>query len=192
MASKSVPRALQERPRALQEASKSLQEPLRCLQEPSCKLGCNLKPFYIDFDAQKEPPGPRQSLKFIELSSKIKVSPLSAGSSYSNPLGHPLGALLAPNWLPRWPQEPPRRPQDGSKTHQDASKQAPGALQDPSNNAKELSRAAKRRPGAPRDPPGIDFDHSRGPLGVDLDPPGGQIRGPTRWVGGTRERGYNY
>ena len=94
-------------------------------------------------------PGVQKSLKFIKLSSKIKVSPLSVGSSYSNPLGHPLGALLAPNSRPRWPQEPPRRPQDGSKTHQDASKQAPGALQDPSNNAKEPSRAAKRLPRAP-------------------------------------------
>ena len=113
----------------------------------------------------------------MELSSKIKVLQLPAGSSYSNPLGHPLGALLAPNWLPRWPQEPPRRPQDGSKTHQDASKQAPGALQDPSNNAKELSRTAKRRPRAPRDPPGLDFDHSRGRLGVALDTPGGPDQG---------------
>ena len=140
---------------------------------------------------RRSPRGLKRSLKFIELSSKIKVSPLPAGSSYSNPLGHALGALLAPDSLPRWPQEPPRRPQDGSKTHQDASKQAPGALQDPSNNAKELSRAAKRRPRAPRDPPGIDFHHPRDRPGVALDPPGAQIRGPTRWVGGTRERGYN-
>ena len=177
MASKRIPRALQERLRVLPEACKSFQEPSRCLQEPSCNLGCNPKPFYIDLGAQKEPPGPQKSLKFIELLSKIKVSPLSAGSSYSNPLGHPLDALLAPNWLPRWPQEPPRRPGDGSKTHQDASKQAPGALQDPNNNTKELSTTAKRRPGAPRDPPRINFDHSRGPLGVDLDPPGGLDQG---------------
>ena len=98
-------------------------------------------------------------------------------SSISDPLGHPLGSLWAPNWLPRWPQEPPRQPQDGSKTLQDASKPAPGALQDPSSNAKELSRAAKRRPRAPRDSPGIDFNHPRGRLGVDLDPPGGLDQG---------------
>ena len=131
----------------------------------------------------------KKTLELIKLSSKIQVLPLAAGSSYFNPLGHPLGALLAPNSFPRLPQEPPRRPQDGSKTHQDASKQASGALQDPNNSAKELSRAAKMRPRAPRDTPGLDFDHSRVCLGSLWTPQLAQSRGPSRWVGGTRERG---
>ena len=42
-----------------------------------------------------EPPGPRKAMNFIEPSSKTTVLQLPAGSSYSNPLGHPLGALLA-------------------------------------------------------------------------------------------------
>ena len=54
---------------------------------------------------------------------------------------------------------------------QDASKPAPGALQDPSHSAKEPSRAAKRPPRATRDPPGVDFDLPRGRLMEHLDPP---------------------
>ena len=138
---------------------------------------------------ERSPPGPQKSLKCIELPSKNKVLPLPVWSSYSNPLGHPLGTLLAPNSLPRCPQELPRRPQDGSKTPQDASKQAPGALQDPNNNSKELSRAAQRRPRAPRDPPGHRLTTPGAVWGSLWTPQGAQIRGPTHWVGGAREGG---
>ena len=99
-------------------------------------------------------------------------------SSITDPFGHPLGALLAPDGHPRWPQEPPRRHQDGSKTPQNATRPAPGALQDPRNSAREPSRAPRRLPRAPRDPPGINFGPFGGRLGVHFDPPGGARRSP--------------
>ena len=62
----------------LRRPPRAFQEPIKTPSAAITHLRCNLKQFYIDFDLQKETPGPQKSFKSFVLCSSCVVFSISA------------------------------------------------------------------------------------------------------------------
>ena len=98
-------------------------------------------PFFIDFELQKVTLGPQKSLKFIELLSKIEVSPfptrVAFWARFWTHLASILGAFRPPRWLKTLLESVldwPRAVQEHFFSAPEASKSVPRAFQERSTS----------------------------------------------------------
>ena len=124
-------------PRAIQEALKRLSEGFHV--EDAIR-----NPFWTRFKCQNGALGPQKSLKSCVLSSKIKVSQFSARVASGTRFGDLPGSVLVPCWPSRCLQDHLKSAQDTPKTAQEASKTAPRA---PKRPPRPLQEASKTAPG---------------------------------------------